>query len=80
MHSTKNSEITPNVWATVAPPWSVVTRPDRSRSGTSAPPAQMAVPTAIVTGLWWCPSWASTRDAVSHAAAPERAWDGPATR
>ena len=55
-HSATKSDTTPKVCATVAPPWSVVTRPDRSRSGSSAPPAHMAVPTASWIGLWW--KWA----------------------
>jgi hypothetical protein len=53
MHSARNSDSTPNVCATVAPPSSLVTRPDRSRSGSNAPPAHIAVPTASTTGDWW---------------------------
>jgi len=53
MTSATNSEATPNVCATVAPPSSLVTRPDRSMSGSRAPPAHMAVPTAMATGCWW---------------------------
>jgi hypothetical protein len=52
MTSARNSETRPNVLATVAPPLPAVTRPDMSRSGSSAPPAQTAVPTAICSGDW----------------------------
>ena len=48
-----NSEKRPNVFATVAPPWSLVTLPDMSRSGSSAAPAHTAVPTATSIGDWW---------------------------
>jgi hypothetical protein len=47
--SATNSENTPNVRATVAPPWLRVTLPDRSRSGKSAAPAQTSVPTATAS-------------------------------
>src|SRR5438477_627262 len=70
-HSATNSNTTPKVCATVAPPWSVVTRPDRSRSGSSAPPAHIAVPTASWTGVWW--KWAkccTASEPASQAAAP----------
>jgi hypothetical protein len=48
--SATNSDATPKVRATVAPPLFRVTFPDRSRSGKSAPPAHTAVPTAIASG------------------------------
>src|SRR6266545_3395344 len=77
-HSATNSDTTPNVCATVAPPWSVVTRPDRSRSGSSAPPAHMAVPTASCTGVWWkCAKCSRAGEPASQAAAPDSAWEGP---
>src|SRR2546421_9700870 len=77
-HSATTSDTTPNVCATVAPPWSVVNRPDRSGSGSSAPPAHMAVPTASWTGVWW--KWAkcsSASEPASQVAAPDSACEGP---
>src|SRR3982751_1688369 len=77
-HSATKRDTTPKVCATVAPPWSVVTRPDRSRSGSSAPPAHIAVPTASWTGVWW--KWAkcsSASEPASQAAAPDSACEGP---
>ena len=69
---------TPNVCATVAPPCLVVTRPDRSKSGSSAPPAQIAVPTASCNGVWWkSASWSSTSEPANHTAAPESACEEP---
>src|SRR5256885_4896074 len=77
-HSATKSDTTPKVCATVAPPWSVVTRPDRSRSGSSAPPAHIAVPTASWTGVWWKRAkCSSASEPASQAAAPDSACEGP---
>src|SRR5262249_12069964 len=57
---------------------SVTTRPDRSRSGSNAPPAHMTVPTASCSGVWWKPAnWSSASDPASQTAAPDSACEGP---
>src|SRR3954469_12783599 len=76
--SATNSENTPNVRATVAPPWLRVTLPERSRSGSRAPPAQTVAPTATASGDWPYPAkWSRAQEPANQAAAPERACDGP---
>src|SRR4051794_31130521 len=78
MTSAANSDNTPNVRATVAPPWLRVTRPDRSRAGSRAPPAHTVAPTATGRGDWAYPrKWSRAQLPASQAAAPDSACDGP---